>query len=193
MVSGLYRIRAAPRMVLLALLCGLSVAGTPGELPVGAELREARLAGLNGPDLHLSQLRGTPLLINVWASWCGPCQAEMASLERLAWRELPVSVRIIGISTDDEKSAALALILRTHATISHYLDSGREMEDMLGASRLPLTVFVDARGRVLRRVIGARDWDSAESRAMLVSTFSPASTSARRGSRADGGSAGRGR
>src|ERR1700692_4064433 len=62
-----------------------SVAGTPGEVAIGDTLREATIQGLNGPPRRLSEFRGKPLIINVWASWCGPCRAEMASLERLAW------------------------------------------------------------------------------------------------------------
>ncbi|MGO9423980.1 MAG: TlpA family protein disulfide reductase, partial [Steroidobacteraceae bacterium] len=59
---------------------------TPGEVPVGGTLRDETLQGLNGPPRNLRAFRGRPLIINVWASWCGPCREEMASLERLAWR-----------------------------------------------------------------------------------------------------------
>ena len=62
-------------------------AKTPGEVEIGSTLREATMQGLNGPARKLSEFRGKPLIINVWASWCGPCQQEMGSLERLAWRE----------------------------------------------------------------------------------------------------------
>ena len=63
-----------------------------GEVRVGETLREATLRGLNGPSRKLSAFRGKPLIINVWASWCGPCRQEMASLERLAWRRITISV-----------------------------------------------------------------------------------------------------
>ena len=144
-------------------------AATPAEVPVGAPLREARLHGLNGPDRLLSQYRGKPLLINVWASWCGPCRQEMGSLERLAWQDQGARFTVIGISTDDSELAAKRYLQSANATLSHYLDHALELEHMLGADHLPLTLLVDAKGRVLGRYVGARAWDQAEAAAWINS------------------------
>jgi thiol-disulfide isomerase/thioredoxin len=162
-----------------ALLClGLVVsplasARTPGEVPIGGVLREATLQGLNGPSRRLAEYRGRPLVINVWASWCGPCIEEMASLERLAWREDRIPFAVIGISTDDYPDRALAFLNRSNATIRHFIDHALQMENMLGASKIPLTVLVDADGRVLDKIYGARQWDSSESLQLLARTFGP--------------------
>ena len=137
-------------------------AKTPGEVEVGQVLREATLVALNGPVKKLSDFRGRPLIINVWASWCGPCRAETASLERLAWSATGQRFVIIGISTDDYPEAAKAWLARSNATLSHFIDRKLELENMLGASKIPLTVLVDANGRVLDKIYGAREWDSAE-------------------------------
>lgn len=137
-------------------------AKTPGEVEVGQTLREASLRGLNSPARKLSQYRGKPLLINVWASWCGPCKQEMGSLERLAWRDEARQFNLIGISTDDSEQAAKSYLQRSNASITHYIDTALEMEYMLGAERLPLTVLVDAKGKVLGKFYGAREWDDAE-------------------------------
>jgi thiol-disulfide isomerase/thioredoxin len=146
-------------------------ANDPGEIPIGGTLRDATLHGLNGPPRNLKSFRGTPLIINVWASWCGPCRQEMASLERLAWRAQPQYFAIIGISTDDDADRAKGLLNATNATISHFIDHDLEMENMLGASHLPLTVLVDANGRVLRRVYGAQEWDGTDSVRLIDDTF----------------------
>jgi thiol-disulfide isomerase/thioredoxin len=134
-------------------------AATPGEVAVGQLLPPAPMQGLNGPSRNLSSYRGKPLLINVWASWCGPCRAEMASLERLAWGATGQRLAIIGISTDDHVVAAQAWLKRSNATISHFIDHQLALENLLGASRLPLTVLVDAEGRVRAKVYGAQEWD----------------------------------
>jgi thiol-disulfide isomerase/thioredoxin len=164
----------------LLLASGALRAATPGEAMVGLVLRDAPLHGLNGPDRRLDAYRGRPLLINVWASWCGPCREEMASLERLAWIEHPVPFAVIGISTDDEADAARAFLRRANSTFSHYLDRKQELENLLGANRLPLTILVAADGRVLRKVYGARQWDSPSSLKLIHTTFSATATSRRR-------------
>ena len=161
-------------------LAPLAAAGTPGEVPVGGALREVTLHGLNGPSRPLAEYRGRPLIINVWASWCDPCIQEMASLERLAWREDRLPFSIIGISTDDYPEKALAFLNRSNATLRHFIDHDLQMENMLGASKIPLTVLVDAKGRVLVKIYGAREWDSPESMRMIDKAFRPQKASAAR-------------
>jgi hypothetical protein len=80
---------------------------------------------------------------------------------------------VIGISTDDDRNAALQWLRRSNATISHYIDSGPRwtLEHMLGASTIPVTVLVDAEGRVVARFRGARDWESAESIQLIKRAF----------------------
>ena len=165
------------RVVLLMVLLSaggavpVAFAATPGEVQVGEILPEATMRGLNGPARKLSEFRGKPLLINVWASWCGPCRAEMASLERLAWMDVGTSFTVIGISTDDYPHKAIAALKASNATITHFIDSNLQLENMLGASRLPLTVFVDADGRVLRKIYGARAWDAPQTLRLIADTF----------------------
>jgi len=156
-----------------------ALAKTPGEVDVGSVLREAVLRGLNGPDRKFSDFQGKPLLINVWASWCPPCLQEMGSLERLAWTDTGQQFTVIGISTDDVPEAAKGVLRKTQATLNHYIDVRLNLEKMLGADRLPLTVLVDAKGRVLHKVVGAREWDSPQSLQLIKQTFRlrPAGTS----------------
>ena len=165
--------RPALSVLLLCAVWALPVAfaETPGEVAVGGVLREATMHGLNGPDKNLSFFRGKPLLINVWASWCGPCRAEMKSLERLAWLKWAARFSVIGISTDDDPEQAKALMKRTNSTISQFIDSQLVLENMLGASHLPVTVLVDKNGRVVRRMYGGMEWDSPEALRIIGAAF----------------------
>jgi len=156
---------------LWAALLPAALAATPGEVPVGGTLREAPLYGLTLDYRKLSDFRGKPLLINVWASWCGPCREEMGSLDRLARKHNGRQFHIIGISTDDHADKAQAFVLGAGVSFDNYLDKNLLLENMLGANRIPLTVLVDARGKVLRKVYGAREWDSPANKALIAATL----------------------
>ena len=134
-------------------------------------LREAPLYGFAGDYRKLTELRGRPLIINVWASWCGPCREEMGSLERLSRRFGGKQFNIIGVSTDDDARAAAAFIARAGITFDNYLDKNLLLEHMLGADTIPLTLLVDAHGRVLSKFDGSRQWDSPEALELIGKAF----------------------
>ena len=146
-------------------------ANTPGEIQVGQYLHDATLQDFSGDTRKISELHGKPMIINVWASWCGPCRQEMAAINRLALRYNGKEFNVIGISTDDDANAARAFIHESKLTFTNYLDSKVMMENMLGANTIPLTILVDAHGRILKKVRGAQEWDSQESIQMIGSTF----------------------
>ncbi|HEX8963423.1 MAG TPA: TlpA disulfide reductase family protein [Rhodocyclaceae bacterium] len=155
-------------LALLALVNAAAAAKTPGEVDVGGVLREAELQGLAGPSRKLSDFRGKPLIINVWASWCGPCRQEMGSLERLFWRFGGKQFQLIGISTDDHAESAAAAVRASKVSFPNFIDRQLLMENMLGADHIPLTLVVDAQGRVLGKFYGAKDWDGSEGRAAIA-------------------------
>ncbi|RKZ60947.1 MAG: TlpA family protein disulfide reductase [Gammaproteobacteria bacterium] len=146
-------------------------AGTHGEVKIGGYLREVTLDGLNGKKRKFSDFKGKPLIINVWASWCGPCRAEMGSLERLAHRYNGKELNIIGISTDDYRNKAETFIKQTEITFENFLDHKLLLENMLGANTIPLTILVDDKGRILEKVRGAREWDSPKIIDAIGETF----------------------
>ncbi len=148
----------------------LAAAKTPGEVPIGGTLRPAPMQGLSGPSRELSEFRGKPLIINVWASWCGPCRAEMGSLERLS-RRGGKKFTVIGISTDDYPDKAMAFLQQYKTSFSHFIDTRLFLENMLGADRLPLTLLVDAQGRVLAKYYGAKEWDNPEALEVIAKTL----------------------
>lgn len=155
----------------MAASCGMASAKMPGEIDEGGVLREAPLYGFSGDYRKLSELRGKPLIINVWASWCGPCRAEMASLERLSRRYGGKQFNIIGVSTDDHANAAAAFLRQAKVTFDNYHDRNLLLEAMLGADTIPLTVLVDAQGRVVRKVRGSKEWDSPAALELIGKAF----------------------
>ncbi len=170
-------------------LFGLAIFGTPSPPSVPAEetgtiafvmgkfIRHAEPRPL--PDLafsdaggkvhHLSEWRGKAVLMNLWATWCAPCKVEMASLDRLQAKAGSEHFTVLALSTDrgglKEPSAFFAKERITHLAL--YNDNSSETTTRLKASGLPLTVLVDEQGREVARVLGPRDWDSAESLARI--------------------------
>ena len=149
----------------------LAQAPAPAEVAVGQTLPDVVLQGLNGPSSRMAAFRGKPLIINVWASWCGPCRAEMSSLERLSWQQGAAAFNVIGVSTDDYPERAKAYLKTTNATLTHFIDRQLALERLLGASRVPLTVLVDGQGRVLKKIYGARSWDGPTATELINSLF----------------------
>jgi len=144
------------------LVSATAFAATPGEVEVGGFLREVTMRGFNGKTNTFADFKGKPLLINVWASWCGPCRTEMGSLQRLAQRYNGKEFNVIGVSTDDYVDAASAFIKETGITFDNFLDSKLMLENMLGANTIPLTILVDSEGRVLLKARGSYEWDNPE-------------------------------
>jgi thiol-disulfide isomerase/thioredoxin len=157
-------------LALLFLFNASAALATPGEVPIGAQLREAEMRGLTGDGRKLSSFRGKPLIINVWASWCAPCREEMGSLDRLARRH-GKHFNVIGISTDDYSDRAKAFLQQAKTSFPHFIDNRLFLENMLGADRIPLTLLVDAQGRVLYKVYGTREWDSPETMKAIGDAF----------------------
>lgn len=168
---------AAMRALLVALAVWLALAGAafgkaPGEVEVGGVLGEAQLQGLMGPSRKLSDYRGKPLIVNVWASYCGPCREEMGSLQRLAWRYGGAQFNIIGVSTDDYVDRAEMFLKVTNTTgFSNFIDQKLQLEHMFGADKIPTTLLVDAKGKVLAKFVGSRQWDSPETLSLIAKNF----------------------
>lgn len=158
-------------LVATLILTAPAHAKTPGEVDVGSALRDLPMQGLNGPSKKVLDFKGKPLIINVWASWCGPCRAEMGSLDRLAKR-YGKQFTVIGISTDDYPENAKSFLQKSGTAFPMFIDDKPwPLENMLGANRLPLTVLVDADGKVLGKYYGAHEWDSREAVEAIAKVF----------------------
>ena len=161
-----------PAIVLcLSLLIAPVRAATPGEVLVGEVLRDARMFAIGGKTKQLSAFRGKPLIINVWASWCAPCRVEMGSLDQLSKLDRKKQFTVIGISTDDDAIAATELVVKSRLGFENFVDDKLLLENMLGANTIPLTLLVDANGRVLKKVRGTKEWDSPAMLEVVEQTF----------------------
>ena len=105
--------------------------------------------------LALSELRGTPVVLNFWASWCEPCRVEAPILER-AWRQSgKQGVLFLGLDMQDAREDAREFLRTFSITYPNIHEAGKEIARDYGATGLPETFFISARGSVVAHVIGA--------------------------------------
>lgn len=127
------------------------------ELPVLEQGRIPRgLAhALRDRRLSLRELRGTPVVLNLWASWCEPCREEAATLEQ-AWRERarPGGVLILGLDTQDVSADARDFVRHFRLDYPIVRDGDGASGRRFGVSGVPETFAIDRRGRIVGHVIG---------------------------------------
>ena len=136
---------------LLPAACGPNGASSPARLPADPRaLPEFTLADYRHA---LGELRGTPVVVNVWASWCGPCRQE-APLLAAAHRRLGDRVRFIGVDVLDERGAARAFMREFGWTYPSVYDPAGAIRDGLGLLGQPVTLFYDAEGTLVHTWTG---------------------------------------
>jgi thiol-disulfide isomerase/thioredoxin len=106
----------------------------------------------------LGQLEGKPVVVNVWASWCGPCMAEAPHLAALS-RETNGKVRFVGVDIIDQRAPAKAFIHRYGWTYPSVFDPTGAIRDDLGFIGQPVTIVFDASGKQVFQWSGAVDED----------------------------------
>ena len=157
------------------LLCAILLLAGCGPEPVHTSPRSdirlprVTLSALPGnPAASTDEWLGRPLLINVWATWCRPCREEMPSLEQLSRRLAGHGVRVIGVTLDADLNLAMEFVRRNGLTFPNYADGmSRPLRHSLRIDALPETLLVAADGSITARVLGARDWGSAETDRLL--------------------------
>lgn len=181
------------RALTLALVLGFSLLGgcdrksgeaaQPAPGASGGELagaidrshRHRAIPGLSfhdaaGRTLHLSAIKGTPTLVNLWATWCAPCIVELPRLDALAVNK-GAALRIVTISEDLAGGSAKPgdfLAQHGYHHLPGWLDPDNTASDAFKAQTLPVTIYFDASGHEVWRYAGGRDWTDAQTARMLA-------------------------
>ncbi|MBI4296185.1 MAG: TlpA family protein disulfide reductase [Chloroflexi bacterium] len=129
--------------------------GASGVARVSRPSADFTLPLFSGGNLTLSSLRGKPVVINFWASWCVPCREEAPILER-TWRLYKdKGVTFIGVDIQDRESDARAYIKEFGITYPNGPDIGGKFTIDYGVSGIPVTFFVNREGLIVSRWVGA--------------------------------------
>lgn len=156
------------RLVSLALL--LSLAAAPG-CNRGAHPAQV---GKPAPDftvsdgvstVHLASYRGQVVLLNFWATWCGPCVEELPSLLDLHHQQ--PGLVILAVSIDEDPLAYTRFISRRHVDLITVRDPAESAARLFHTEMWPETYVIDRQGVIRRKFVGSQDWSSPEIRAYL--------------------------
>jgi peroxiredoxin len=128
---------------MLILVAGMVNAGT-----TTAPAPDFTLKSNSGENLRLSELRGEVVLINFWASWCGPCRQEMPILSELHDRYKAMGFTVLGINVEENSSAARTLLKDMPVSFPVLFDNDSRVSKQYDVVAMPSTVLVDRNGNI---------------------------------------------
>ena len=135
---------------------------------LGMPAGEFKLIDLSGKWLSLSDYKGKVVLLNFWATWCGPCRVEMPSMEVLYQEFKKDGLEILAISSDHQGSIVTRPFVEAQALTFPILhDADYRVSGIYGIRTLPMSYLVDRQGILRHRVFGARDWNSEQARVFI--------------------------
>jgi peroxiredoxin len=114
----------------------------------GQQAPDFALKSATGENLRLSEYRGDVVMINFWATWCGPCRQEMPLLDELYTRYQRVGFNLLGVNIDDDSGRAMKMIDELGVNFPVLFDARKEVSKLYEVEAMPVTVLVDREGKV---------------------------------------------
>ena len=108
------------------------------------------LRSATGENLRLSEYRGDVVLINFWATWCGPCRQEMPLLDDLYGRYQRVGFNLLGVNIDEDSRRAMQMVQELGVNFPVLFDENKEVSKLYEVAAMPVTILVDREGIVQR-------------------------------------------
>jgi thiol-disulfide isomerase/thioredoxin len=151
--------------------------GEVAAVAVAKRLEMAKPIAFNGPDgrkLNLGDFRGRAVLLNLWATWCVPCRAEMPALDRLQAQAGGPGFEVVAVNVDTARLDRPAAFLDQVGvrTLSRYADPSADAFETLRVSGkalgLPASLLIDAQGCELALIGGPAKWDSPDALALIA-------------------------
>lgn len=117
-------------------------------LEIGDTAPNFTLKSRDGKNVKLSEYRGSVVMLNFWASWCGPCRQEMPLLEKMSKRYGKLGFVLLGVNTEGDPTLANNFLKDITVTFPILYDTSKKVSQDYGVSAMPTTVIVDRNGKV---------------------------------------------
>lgn len=155
--------------IFLALCALLSMGAHASKKPVDGPVPapDFTLKTLTGESVRLADLRGQVVMINFWASWCGPCRQEMPLLNKIHDDYHKAGFTLLGINLDEQTSAAQAFLKTTPVTFPILHDAGGKVADLYKNTAMPSSYFIDKKGNVAHLHRGYRPGEEQDYRKQI--------------------------
>ncbi len=138
----------------------LNISGKP-RLGKGVPAPDFTLPDINGKMVSLTDYRGKVVLINIWATWCPPCVAEMPSMEKLNQELKDEDFEILAVSLDVSGAKAVIPFMKKHKlSFSVLTDTKGAIKSLYQTTGVPESFIIDQEGIIVEKVIGPKDWAS---------------------------------
>jgi len=124
----------------------------------------------DGGEISIADFKGTPVLVNLWATWCAPCVKELPTLDRLSDAHAPDGeLGVIAVSQDMAPHASVEAFLKSNRIkdLGAYHDPKMALSGALGVQVMPTSILFDAQGREVWRYVGDLDWTGPEAARLL--------------------------
>jgi peroxiredoxin len=122
------------------------------------------LNDISGKPVKLSQFRGKVVILNFWSIWCGPCLAEMPSLNKLYLEFKDKGLIVLSIAEDPAVKPVRSYIKEKSIAFPILMDKDRKVYLKYSLFGIPVTFLIDKKGVIAEKLIGERDWNSSEMR-----------------------------
>jgi len=144
----MYKIHSYIYRMAVLLLCLCTVAPLPAADAPQSAAPDFTLKSSGGENLKLSELRGQVVLINFWASWCGPCRKEMPLLDQLYQKYKPLGFTVLGVNVEEEQGQANSLLSKVPVSFPVVFDGTNAVSKLYNVIAMPTTVIVDRNGNM---------------------------------------------
>jgi len=123
--------------------------------------------GVMGKLQGLSELKGKVVFLNFWATWCGPCRAEMPSMQVLYDSYNEKGLEILAVNCGEKQDQVLSFLKANKLSFPAALDADGKVSSVYGIQAIPTTYLSDRDGNIIARVMGSINWDTPKVRAAL--------------------------